>query len=87
MYSTAFLKDLAERVVSTFLQALIPALGLSSLHDGDGFDVTSVDWSTGLTVAAGAAFLALVKGVIAGLTSPDTGASLGTTIPMGHDHG
>ncbi|WP_405560672.1 holin [Streptomyces sp. NBC_01180] len=50
----AFLTDTAVRVLRTFLQAFVGALGL------DGADVIHASWTQALAVAGSAAFLAVL---------------------------
>lgn len=70
---TQYVKDLFERVVSTFL-ATLSGLALAA----QPFDLLSFDWRTSLTVSASAAVLSLLKGVAARATGPTDGAGLGT---------
>lgn len=60
----AFWKDTAERVFATFLQVLVPALGIEAGASG----LHEVSWLPALSVSAAAAVLALIKCLIAGLT-------------------
>ncbi|GEM_PF-4945534 len=59
-----FWKDTAERVLATFLQVLLPALGIEAGVSG----VHEASWMPALSIAAAAAVLALIKCLIAGLT-------------------
>lgn len=77
IWSKAFWKDAAERVVATFLAVLV------GVFASDGFNVSSLgSWkfwapiliTTGITV---------IKALGFGAASPNTGASAGTTIPGG----
>lgn len=68
-----YVKDLFERVISTFL-ATLSGLALAA----QPFDILSFDWPTALTVSASAALLSLLKGVVARGTGPTDGAGLGT---------
>jgi hypothetical protein len=68
MFSTAFLRDLAERVVATF------AGTLATFAVGDVF--TEVDWRYALGISLGTALASLLKGIAAGTADPETGASL-----------
>lgn len=67
-----YVKDLFERVISTFLATLLAFVSAGPL------DVLSFDWPTALTVSASAALLSLLKGVLARTTGPTDGAGLGT---------
>ena len=69
---TQYVKDLFERVAMTFLATLLAFAGAGPL------DILSFDWPTALTVSASAAFLSLLKGVLARSTGPTDGAGLGT---------
>jgi hypothetical protein len=68
--SRAYFADLAERVASTFLQVVL------SLWIVGNSVVDALDWQEGLGIAAGAAGVALIKGLLANLTNPESGASL-----------
>lgn len=70
-WSKDFWVDLAERVGSTFVGALLAAITLTG--------TTSVDWSNGAAIWAvlGVPTLAsLLKGLAANLADPESGASL-----------
>jgi hypothetical protein len=70
MQDKAFARDLGERVAATFLGALLTVLTVTGS--------TSVDWSDGAVVWAilGVPTLtSLVKGLLAHLASPESGAS------------
>ena len=79
MYTAGFWKDVGERSAATFAQALIAAVGVSYVAGQTG--VHEVDWADAASVAALAAVLALLKGIAAALAKPETGASIGTTVP------
>lgn len=70
---TQYLKDLFERVMATFL-ATLAGLALAA----QPFDLLTFDWKTSLVVSASAAFLSLLKGIVARATGPTDGAGLGT---------
>lgn len=71
MFTRAFLRDLAERVVATFAQAL------AALLVAAGAGLLDTDWVTAVSVAGMTAFVSLLKGVAArGLGDDETGASL-----------
>lgn len=53
------IKAAGIRATRTFLQTLIPALGAGA--------VTELDYLGGLSIAAGAALISLLQGVLAGL--------------------
>lgn len=60
MTTTAFWAATAERMARTFAQALIAALGLDSVG------VLDAPWGEGLSLAGGAALLALLTAVASG---------------------
>jgi len=68
-----FLIDLGERVVATFAASLL-AIALAA----QPFNVLEFDWGSALTVSVSAAFLTLLKGLVAQHTGPTDGAGLGT---------
>ncbi len=68
-WSKAFFADLAERVASTFLQVLL------SLWVVGQPIVDALDWQESLGIAAGAAGAALIKGLLANIANPESGAS------------
>lgn len=70
MFSSAFLRDLFERAVSTFAQAL------AALLIADGTGLLNANWVDALSVAGMAALLAILKGVGAYGLENETGASL-----------
>lgn len=61
IWTRAFWKATAERVVSTALQAAVPTITAASL---DG-----IDWGAAASITGAAALLSLVKNVIAGINS------------------
>jgi hypothetical protein len=69
MFSTAFLRDLLERAVATFAQALAAVLIAS------GTGLLDTGWVTALSVAGMAALLAVLKGLGAYAYDRETGAS------------
>lgn len=75
MFSAAFARDLAERVVSTFAQALVAVL----VAGGTG--IVDTDWPAALSVAGMAAVVSLLKGVAAYAVDNETGASALTSPP------
>lgn len=66
MFSRLFLLDLAERVVSTFVQAFAASLVVTGLDD----------WKTALAVGAGAGVLAVAKSLGALKIGSEDSASL-----------
>jgi hypothetical protein len=69
-WSGAFWADLGERVVATFLGAVLTALLL--------VEGTPLDWSDGSavwTVLGVPTLVALIKGLLANLANPESGAS------------
>lgn len=80
MFTAAFARDLFERAVRTFAQALV-----SLWVVGDGFNLLHVDWTDSLGIAGGAAALSILVSIAAGVVGPESGASLGTTKPIAPD--
>lgn len=70
MLTTAFARDLAERVIATFAQAL------AAMFVANGTGLLEADWVTSLSVAGMTALVSLLKGVAAGAVDSETGASL-----------
>lgn len=69
-WSGEFFADLAERVVATFLGALLAVVTLTSQ--------TPIDWSDGQvvwTVLGVPTLVSLIKGLLANLANADSGAS------------
>ena len=69
MWTKAFWKDTAERMVATAAQSAIAVLG------ADGFDLLQVDAAAVFGVAAGGAFLALLKALVASKVNDPESAS------------
>lgn len=67
--NTLFLKDLTERVVATFLGALIP------LATANATDLLHFGWGPALIISGSAAGLSLLKGLLAKLTGDPESAS------------
>jgi hypothetical protein len=66
-----YLKDLAERVVSSFVGGALSVIGLS------GVDAFHLDWKAALGVGGGAALVSLLKGLVArGVGDPGTASLL-----------
>jgi cyanate permease len=75
VFTAAYWRDLAERMVSSFAGAMVAAYG------ADGLNLLSLDWRAALGIGLGAAFVSLLKGLAARtLNSPET-ASLVATAP------
>ena len=71
MFTTGFARDLAERTIATFAEAL------AALLIADGLGVLETDWVAMLSAAGATALIALLKGVAAyKLGDNATGASL-----------
>ena len=71
MFTTGFARDLAERPIATFAEAL------AALLIADGLGVLETDWVAMLSAAGATALIALLKGVAAyKLGDNATGASL-----------
>lgn len=68
-WSRTYFADLAERVGSTFLGALIPA----AIAAGN---LASLDWVNALELAGSAAGISLLKGLAANMANPESGPSL-----------
>lgn len=68
-WSRTYWSDLAERVGSTFLGALIPAAVAAG-------NLASLDWVNALELAGSAAGISLLKGLLANLADPESGPSL-----------
>lgn len=68
MFTGAFWKDTAERVISTAAQAAIPTFLGASLWD--------IDYRAAVGITGSAAFLALLKALIAGGRGDHESASL-----------
>lgn len=76
MFSTGFARDLAERTIATFAEALA-ALLLAA-----GVGVLELNWTDALSLAGMTALIALLKGIGAyKLGDNETGASLLTEAP------
>ena len=65
-----WLKDAAERALSTFAQGVLAAIG------GDTINAWSLDWQTVLGLGAGAAVLSFLKSVVARHVGDSDSASL-----------
>lgn len=79
MFTRAFLRDLAERVIATF------AGTLATFAVGD--ILTEVDWRYALGISAGTALASLLKGLAAYSIDNETGASALTSPPPRVEHG
>lgn len=75
MYTVGFYKDMFERAVATFAQALLAYAGTGVVG------ITEFDWLAALSLAAMAAVLSVVKAFAAGAGGSETGASFGTAVP------
>jgi len=62
MWSLSFWKALAERVITAFCVSLISVLFVGA----EVLDLRNVRWGEALSIAAGAALLSLLKGIVAG---------------------
>lgn len=73
MFSAAYLKDLAERAVSSFAGGVLTVLG------GDAVNVWDVDYRMALGVGLGSALVSALKGLVAkSVGDADTAAFLAT---------
>ena len=67
MFTAAFWKDAAERVIASAAGGFLTVTGL------DAFDVLSADWKALLGVSAGTGLISLAKALVAGrLHDPDS---------------
>jgi hypothetical protein len=67
MFTRAFAKDTAERVIAS------AAGGFLTVASLDAFDVLSADWKTLLSVSAGTGLISLAKALVASkLNDPDS---------------
>lgn len=73
---TNYLLDLARRVGGAFVAALLSSIMVGAGDTESWFNLTSVNWSTALSVAAGAAILSLLKGLAAKFRASPHDASL-----------
>ena len=71
MFTAAFWKATAERVVGTFGAVLLAALGLDS-----GVNLADADWGAALTLAGYSAGVTLLKCLSASAFTPGPGPSL-----------
>ncbi len=67
MFTNLAVKDVSERVVSTFLQVLLGLVTTDVV-----FNALAFDWVTALTVAGSAAVVALIKNLVAVTAVNDT---------------
>jgi len=72
--NTAYLKDLAERVATTFLAGSLGAWGL------DLTSITDLGWKAWLTAGVGAGIVSALKGLLAKSVGSRTSPSLVPTI-------
>lgn len=70
MFTRAFWKDAAERVVASAAGGFLTVTGL------DAFDVLSADWKTLLGVSAGTGLVSLAKALVASKLNDPESASL-----------
>lgn len=76
-WSKKFWVDLAERVGSTFLGALLTLIAMDNVLEGP-------DWNTTLwPILVLPTLVSLVKGLLANLAAPETGASMIPDAPPG----
>lgn len=68
--TAVFWEDLAERAMSTGIQALVAAFGVDQVFS------TSADWRYLLSMAGSAALLSALKSLLAGLKGDPDSASL-----------
>lgn len=78
MWSKAFWKDVADRVLSTFVAVVVGVIVST-----DGFKASSLgDWKFWTPVLITTA-VTVAKALGLGIVNPNTGASFGTTVPGG----
>lgn len=75
MFSIAFWKDAGERVLFTVLATI------AGIVTADGFDWIHLDLKATALSVLSIAFFTLIKCLAAVVANPNTGASVGTTIP------
>lgn len=78
IFTQEFWKDMVERVIATFAQAL------GAILIGAGTGLLDTDWVGAASVAGMAALLAVLKSLGAFASNHETGASFGTAIPKGN---
>lgn len=81
LFTVPFWQDTLERTIGTFVQAGIAAVG------ADTIGIIDVDWTQTASVAGLAALVALGKCIVAVTLNDNTGASLGTTVPLPREIG
>lgn len=69
-----YVRDLAERVASSFAGGALSVLGL------DAVNILNVDWKITLGAGAGAALVSLLKGVLAKFRGSPDSASLSSKV-------
>lgn len=69
-----YLRDLAERVLASFAGGALSVIGLDSMN------VLSLDWKAALGVGAGAAVVAVLKGLLAKTVGDPDSASLSSKV-------
>lgn len=76
MFSKAFLKDFADRVLSTFVAVFVGVVA-----SGNGFEMSMLgDWKFWAPILITTA-VTVAKALGLGIANPNTGASFGTTVP------
>lgn len=75
MLSKAFWIDAGERVFATVVATVLGVI------TADGFNWVNLDFKQAALGVLSVAFFTLLKCLAAGLANPNTGASLGTTVP------
>lgn len=68
-WNKGYFRDLGERVGATFIVTLIPVWTAAA-------NVAQLDWVNAIEISVSAAGLSLLKGLLANLANPESGASL-----------
>ena len=80
IYTKGFWMDAGERALWTFAQSLGAILTVDVVAGAGFFEV---NWASALSVSLLATVYALIKALGLGAASPESGASLGTSVPKG----
>ncbi|AGT12139.1 membrane protein [Mycobacterium phage Jabbawokkie] len=69
MYTITWLKDTAERAISTAAEAVLASVGISAV------DLFHLDWKATLSIAGGAALVSVLKSLVVGAAPGGTPGS------------